>query len=65
VKFFRRFLVIFIPPCLIMGLGVWMLFNVGGMVSTCVVLAGYLLLPLSPYWAYPLIDIMEDWLDRR
>jgi hypothetical protein len=64
-KFARRFLVIFIPPLLVMGLGVWMLFNVGGLVSTAVVVAGYLLLPLTPVWAYPIIERMEDRLDRR
>lgn len=65
MKLFRRFLIIFIPPLLVMGLGVWMLFNTAGWIATPVLLAGYLLLPLTPVWAYPIIERMEDRLDRR
>lgn len=65
MKLFRRFLVILIPPLLVMGFGIWMLFNVGGWISTVVMLTGYLLMPLAPVWAYPIIERMEDRLDRR
>ena len=65
MKLLRRFLVIFIPPLIAMGFGMWMLFNVGGWISSVVMMLSFGLLPLSPYWAYPIIERMEDRLDRR
>lgn len=65
MKLFRRFLVILLPPLILMVIGVVMIFNGFGGLGVFVTLSGYMFLPLTPYWAYPIIERMEDRLDRR
>lgn len=65
MKLFRRFLVVLIPPLVTMAVGVWLLFQGATLLGNILMIGGYLLLPLTPVWAYPIIERMEDRLDRR